>query len=88
MAITTVITAAVIAVAAIGWLLSAVSAIAMLRHRDRSRSVAWFLVRGDAYFTGDGFLPSAKPWQQRFLAGVALFAIALIGIVVQAAAFG
>ena len=83
-----VATTAIFVVAGAGWLLAVVSAFARLRHRAPDKSVAWFLFRGYAFFTRDGFTESARPAHTRFLAGVALFGVALIGIVVQAAAFG
>ncbi len=66
---------ALVVVALASWLLTLVSSLGMLAHRDRSRPLSWFLIRSHVFFTCDGFTVDAGPWHRRLLVGVGLFVV-------------
>ena len=67
-------------VAAAAWVVAAIAAVAMLRHREPGRSRFWYATHGLAFFTGEGFTAGAQPHRRRFrLAAMAFFAAVLLG---------
>lgn len=62
-------------VAIAAWLVIAISALQMLRHRRRS--IIWLAMNNWAFFSGDAFAPEAKKYRRRVLRAAAVFAVAI-----------
>lgn len=73
--------AALAALAALGfWVGALVSALAMLRHRNPSRTIAWYLVNGWAFFDRRHFLPTAAPHRRHLARCAAGFAVCIVAV--------
>jgi hypothetical protein len=76
---------ALFSIAAACWIVAAVAALRMLRHRESGRSRFWYASNGMAFFSGKGFLPEAEPHRRMFLRATLLFFGAIFGGAVLAA---
>jgi hypothetical protein len=61
------------------WIFCFANAMDMFAKRDKAKSAAWFATHGIAFFSGEGFLPSAAPARRRFLIGALVFFASIIG---------
>jgi hypothetical protein len=68
------------AVAAIAWIVTVVSVVAMLRHRKRP--LLWLAANGLAFFDRANFAEAADAHRRRFLWSIAAFAGAIAGLIV------